>query len=431
MAYYGYVVEIEKIRKHNNADRLQVVEVFGNSVVVGLNVSQGDKMIYFPTDGQLSYDYAWKNGLLREDLDGNKLGGYLDGKKRNIRTIRLRGECSDGILVPIGSLEGFVKSKTIKSLGKGDRINVIDGFELCKKYVPKIKKPTHNNANVRKQMSKKNEMVNKYPMFKEHVDTSQFAYNVPDFKVGDLVTMSLKLHGTSARTMYGIKSDKKTLIEKLLNRIGYGKVDNFDYISGTRKVIMEDYDGGFYGDNTFREKYHNFFNGKLRKGETIYYEIVGYVKKDIPIMAVADCGKVNDKEFSKRYGDHMTFSYGCKGGESDIYVYRMNITNDDGEVFEYPTWLAQIRCEQMGVKHVPVLEQFKVESEEQLLSLVKKYEDGADLIDPTHVREGVVLRIENREGFKAYKQKGFTFKVLESIIKDDSEYADMEEADGL
>lgn len=431
MAYYGYIVEIEKIRKHNNADRLQVVEVFGNNVVVGLDIFKGDKMIYFPTDGQLSYDYALKNGLLREDLDGNKLGGYLDGKKRNVRTIRLRGEGSDGILVPVESLHGFVKPKAIKSLEKGDRVNVIDGFELCKKYVPKIKKPTHSNANAEKQRSKKNEMIEKYPMFKEHVDTSQFAYNVPKFKIGDLVTMSLKLHGTSARTMYGIKNDKKTLIDKLLNRIGYGKTDKFSYISGTRKVILEDYDGGFYGDNTFRENYHNLFDGKLRKGESVYYEIVGYIEKNSPIMAVADCAKVNDKEFSKRYGDYMTFSYGCNNGESDIYVYRMNITNDDGEVFEYPTWLTQLRCEQMGVKHVPVLEQFKVESEEQLLSLVKEYEDGADPIDPTHVREGVVLRIENREGFKAYKQKGFNFKVLESIIKDSLEYADMEEADGL
>jgi hypothetical protein len=44
---------------------------------------------------------------------------------------------------------------------------------------------------------------------------------------------------------------------------------------------------------------------------------------------------------------------------------------------------------------------------------------------------GVVARIDNRSKFTAYKRKGFTFKVLEGIIKDTSEVPDMEEAEEL
>lgn len=85
MGYSGFVVEIKEIRKHENADRLNIVNVFGNDVVTGKDVKEGTIMIYFPTDGQLSYDYAYKNNLLRKDEQGNPMGGYLDPEKTNWR----------------------------------------------------------------------------------------------------------------------------------------------------------------------------------------------------------------------------------------------------------------------------------------------------------------------------------------------------------
>ena len=66
MAYTGFVVEVKELREHSNADRLQLVKLFGTTVVVGLNVEKGDVMAYFPTDGQLNYDLALEAGLLRE-----------------------------------------------------------------------------------------------------------------------------------------------------------------------------------------------------------------------------------------------------------------------------------------------------------------------------------------------------------------------------
>jgi hypothetical protein len=47
---------------------------------------------------------------------------------------------------------------------------------------------------------------------------------------------------------------------------------------------------------------------------------------------------------------------------------------------------------------------------------VEKYYDGADPIGRTHVREGVVIRIDNREKFTAYKHKNFSFKIISGII---------------
>ena len=89
--YYGYIVEIHGLRKHSNADRLQCVEVFGNNVIVDLSYQEGQKCIFFPTDGQLSEKYAADNNLVRiKDENGNNIGGYLDPDKRNIRAMKLR-----------------------------------------------------------------------------------------------------------------------------------------------------------------------------------------------------------------------------------------------------------------------------------------------------------------------------------------------------
>ena len=49
-------------------------------------------------------------------------------------------------------------------------------------------------------------------------------------------------------------------------------------------------------------------------------------------------------------------------------------------------------------------------------------------VGKTHVKEGVVVRIENRRTFTAFKSKTYEFKVLEGIIKEDASAPDMEEA---
>lgn len=429
MGYSGFVVKVEKLREHTNADRLNIVNVFGNDVVTSKDVKEGTIMIYFPTDGQLSYDYAYKNNLLRKDKEGNPMGGYLDPEKRNVRAIKLRGENSDGILLGLGSLRDIISYETLANLEVGDKIDVLDGIEICRKYVPKSKvsKEKVGKQNPSRTMSLKK----RFPQFAEHIDTNQFAYNINDFKKGDIVTISLKLHGTSGRTSLALDQRADTLKEKILKFFKIESSKKYSVISGTRRMVLNSFAGGFYGDNEFRKKYHELFDGKLEKGETVYYEIVGWVNESKTIMPSCDNKKLKDKNFVKTYGEKTTFSYGCEKGQSDIFVYRITKTDEDGNVFEYPTWLAELRCEQMGVKHVPVLDRFIVTSQEDLVSRVDKHEDGHDLIDTRHIREGVVLRIENRDKFKAYKQKNFAFKVLEGIIKDEAVEADIEEQDGV
>lgn len=424
MAYYGYVVKVEHLREHTNADRLQIATVFNNDVVVGKDIVVGDTMIYFPSDGKLSYHYAYHNGLLREDERGNKLNGYLDPKKRNIKAIRLRGEKSDGILLSIDSLRTVVSDRIVDGLRVGDKIDVLDGTLICEKYVPYVK-PV-KNAN-QKYMGSKISLKKQFPLFEHHVDTEQFDYNVSDFKKGDIVTMSLKLHGTSGKTGYQQKVKDKSFKDKVLNFFNIRTQKPYELVSGTRKTILDGFDGGYYGTNEFRKGHHDFFEGKLEKGMTVYYEIVGWVNDRVTIMPTVNNNKLNDKKFNAVFGEKTTFSYGCKQGESDIYVYRITKTDEDGNVFEFPTWMSQNYCEKIGVNHVPVIETFIVDDIDDLINKAEENHDGHDLIDPTHIREGIVFRIENRDKFRAYKKKGWNFKVLEGIIKEEALEPDLEE----
>ena len=501
MAYCGYITRLKNVRKHSNADRLQLADCFGNTVIVGLEYTEGQLGVYFPVDGQLSVEFCTANDLVRrKDENGNPAGGYLDPEKRNIKAMKLRGEKSDGLFMPLTALANFT---TVSDLKEGDTITVLNGVEICKKYIPKRKASGEWHGGSKGRKTK----VDFCPTFAQHVDTEQLAYNLSAFKTGDVVELTLKMHGTSGRTGYlpllkGYKDSYGCWIGNAIAKISAclrkqpdpaprhdgEPIYEYGYVTGTRRVVLDNtHDGGYYDDNSFRLRMAEKFEGKLRKGETVYYEIVGFVNDQTPIMASVKNSKISDKAFTKQYGEETVFSYGCDpNGEWEekhycaapdclgfdatipprcqVYVYRMTMTNEDGDVIEYSPEQMRMRCDQMGVKYVPVFEKFMIPEYEEtareihshfdddepvlrgdgepvvcvtktiinpgeyVLRKVEKYFDGPDPIGKTHIREGVVARIVNRPTIAVYKHKNFSFKVLEGIAKDVADAPDMEEA---
>lgn len=431
--YCAYIVELKSLREHSNADRLLCTEVFGNNVIVSKDYYKGQKCIFFPTDGKLGLEFAEKNNLVRKkDENGVNIGGYLDPDKRNITALKLRGEKSEGLLLPVESLQDFVDINTLKV---GDQITVLNGITICEKYIPRRNNSQrmHNNSGIKHK--KKPEKVISYPYFDEHIDTSQLDYNLHVFKEGDIIYLTRKLHGTSGRTQNAIEITKKrrNKILKKLFKIKDKETKTYNFITGTRRTEIKSFndDKGYYGTNEFRKPYHDFFKDKLPKGMTAFYEIVGWVNESTPIMGKCNNKLVKDKEFEKTYGKETVFTYGCEQGQSDMYVYRMTMTNEDGVVIELPTEETQMWCERIGCKFVPILDKFLFTTIDDLNDRVNKWLDIPDEIDPRHVCEGVVVRIDNRSKFTAYKKKGFYFKVLEGIIKDNSDAPDIEEAEEL
>ena len=431
MSYNAYIVKIKEIRPHSNADRLQVVTVFGNDVIVGLDAKINDLAIYFPTDGRLNTEYCRQNRLLREkDEQGNNVGGYMDESKCHVTTIKLRKEKSDGLLMPLKSLEKFTDINTLK---EGDVITTLNGILICEKYIPEGKK--NKVEGLQKEKRKKKTDTISYPFFEEHRDTSQLAYNTAQFKEGDLCYVTLKMHGSSGRSSYTIKEKKKLLPYWLHRILKFVKIElpikkTWDYISGTRRVVLKNYDNGFYGNDNFRKEWHDFFVGKLQKGITVYYEIVGYVNENQLIMPECNNKKTKDKEFIKQYGETTRFTYGCGVGQNDIYVYRMTKTDEDGNIIEIPWEIVKIYCEKMGVKHVPEFGKYLFTNVDDLMTIVNNCVEGSDPIGKTHIKEGVVVRVDNKEKFTAYKHKSFSFKLLEGIIKAD-DILDMEEENSI
>lgn len=444
MAYTGFITTLKNVHKHSNADRLQIGECFGNSVIVSLDYVEGQLGVYFPVDGQLSEEFCKVNDLVRrKDENGNPCGGYLDPEKRNIKALKLRGEKSDGLFLPLTCLADFCK---ISELKDGDVISVLNGKEICKKYIPKHNGVSHSYGGAGKKRK-----VNFAPTFYEHIDTPQLAYNLNAFKTGDVVELTLKMHGTSGRTGYlHLVKTKRTWLDKLLRRHGKDYFE-YGYVTGTRRVVLDaTHTGGFYDDNSFREEMAKKFEGKLRKGEVAYYEIVGFQGPNgTPIMTSVSNSKISDKEFTKQYGKETVFAYGCdqngtyetqtnEAGDMvcppccEVYVYRMTMVNEDGDVVEMSPDQMRYRCEQMSVHTVPVFERFiipdGIDPGEYVVKKVEQYFDGPDPIGLKHIREGVVARIVNRPNIAVYKHKNFSFKVLEGIAKDVADAPDIEEA---
>ena len=464
MSYTGFVCQIKNLRNHPNGDNLYLGECFGNTVAVSRNgYTPGMTGVYFPTDGQLSVEFATKNNLLRlRDENGHSIpgGGYMDPDKRNVTAIKLRGEKSDGLFLPLSCLDYCFEDGAAAHLKIGDTIDVVNGHDICTKYIPRgskrVGRPTDGNRTRKKR-------VPLAPLFVEHADTEQLAYNLGAFRSGDEVEITLKMHGTSQRTGFlpVFSGFRRTIWDKLFRRDGE-PVYTYDIVTGTRRTVINGEDGGYYGSNAFRMPHSELFRGKLWKGETVYYEVVGFTDTGTPIMAECGNKKLNDKEFVKQYGQTTTFSYGCarqpipavvKAPEvvevapavpqSDIYVYRMTMTNEDGNVVEYTPDFMRYRCEQMGVKTVPVFwkgtipenpasaDDPTIEPGEWIKNVAERFYDGPDPIGKTHIREGVVVRILNKPKFCAYKHKNWYFKALEGIVKVEAEAPDMEEADGL
>ena len=463
MSYTGFVCQIKNLRNHPNGDNLYLGECFGNTVAVSRNgYTPGMTGVYFPTDGQLSTEFCQNNNLLRlRDENGHSIpgGGYMDPDKRNVTAIKLRGEKSDGLFLPLTCLDYCFEDGAAAHLKIGDTIDVVNGHDICTKYIPRgskrVGRPTDGNRTRKKR-------VPIAPLFVEHADTEQLAYNLGAFRSGDDVEITLKMHGTSQRTGFlpVFSGYRRTIWDKLFRRDGE-PIYNYDLVTGTRRTVINGEDGGFYGSNAFRMPHAELFRGKLWKGETVYYEVVGFTDAGVPIMAECGNKKLNDKEFVKQYGPTTTFSYGCARKpiagladpndpntafvtpQSDIYVYRMTMTNEDGNIVEYTPDFIRYRCEQMGVKTVPVFwkgtipenpasaDDPTIEPGEWIKNVAERFYDGPDPVGKTHIREGVVVRITNKPKFCAYKHKNWYFKALEGIVKVEADAPDMEEADGL
>jgi len=425
MTYTAFVTRIKNVRKYPDADRLQIGECFGNQVIVGMNTKSEDIGLYFGADGKISEEFLTINNLMRKlDAEGKNIGGLFDTNGK-VRTQKLRGEKSDGFFCPVEYLS--YTGVDINTLEVGFAFSEINGHEICRKFI---------TAKTFQARDKKPRIKSKFINFHEMPDTDQLAYKMDELKDEMFLVFTEKIHGTSQRSANSIE-EKHTWYTKFINGIFKRTIlepkREYNYVCGTRRVVLHDFESnmGYYKENEMFRKYvHDKFVGKLRKGENVYYEVVGYAAENSPIMPPSDNTKLKDKEFVKKYGKVTNFNYGCHPGQHDVYVYRMSMTNEDGVEIDLSWDVVKYRCGQMEVKYVPELYRMVFDRkiiDEDFLKFCEKYNSGDSTIDPTHIREGIVVRADGSKWI-AWKNKSFQFKVIEDIIKLRDDVIDMEES---
>lgn len=417
--YYALITKLQNVRKDENSNNLYLAECFFEGVIVGPNSYTGQEVLYLPTDGKIERWFGDKLKLFRKNLDGTSQGGYVDDNA-HVKAIKLRGNQSSGIVVP---LDRIYEVWGDQGWQDGDKVTQINGKEFCSKYIPRNKK-SPNLTPKTSYKGRKAEGVT-YPEFSMHTDTEQLAYNLDKFHPGDQISITLKLHGTSQRSMRTYAELPRGFFRELFKMKPKTKPV---YVLGTRRCVVTENHEGFYGNDQFRLPHHEALEPYIEDGMEIFYEVVGYYGEgsEQTIMPSCDNKKINDKNFIKEFGPRTVFSYGCQPGESKMFIYRITSQNGEKEWTpdEIKSW-----CDEHGFNYVPIVDTFEFTTTEDLLDRINKYfEDLRDPIGKTHIKEGVVVRIVNRRTFTAYKSKTYEFKVLEGLVKDSETMPDMEEA---
>jgi hypothetical protein len=454
MSYKAIVCRLKNVREHPNADRLKLADAITLQVIVGLDTKENTIGILFESDGCLSHEMCYENNLYsKSELNKDKTKKSFFGNNRRIRAQNFRGEKSYGFWTELESV--VWTGVDLNTLKEGDTFTTLNGKEVCKKYInPATLR--HATQNKQKNRSSADKIKNRFSQLKEHFDTKQLRHELSKIPEKSILYITSKCHGTSGRTG-NIYAEVPLTPGQLVWNKYFGWIKKikrrkeYQVVTGTRRVVINPdskVDNGYYSGKTFRINIHN----KIKKSglpcsATLFYEIVGYDESGKEIMASQLVDKIGDKklrkEVRKLYGDKITYSYGCKADDptpSDryrIYVYRATITNLDGEIYELSWPQVKELCQNLELEIVPelagpIIYNSSKEGQEAFLNLVESFLDQPEGLDPTHIREGVCVRIEPPDK-KTYilKEKGYLFKTLEGILKDDPNVIDTEEAEDL
>lgn len=390
--YCATIVQVSNLQKLENLDNLLGFPIFNYQALVSKDTKEGDIGVLFVAGSQLSGDFVHKNNLYRKSEFNADVSqtGYIE-EKRRVKALKLRGNYSTALFMPLSSLDYLGYDFKV-----GDTFTHVNGHEVCKKYlIIEQKKSTPGEKKQRKV--KKTTVEPK--LFPEHIDTSHYARNKHLFQYDEVVIVTSKLHGTSARFCHQ-KVRKLSLLEKLNNRIFFKnqRINNFKYdlltkidnftrrfypakyswqtIAGSRTVIKDNYaQSGYYTHDVWNDNLLKIQH-LIPKNWVIYGEIVGWA---------------GQKPIQKNY------TYSIPQEDNQFFVYRIAIINDDGIQVDL-SWDAIVDfCVKTGMKAVPELWRGYHKDFEVDKFMDKRYSDmGYDSpeLDPGFNDEGVIVRKE-------------------------------------
>ncbi len=412
------VAILKNIQKIEGADRIVCAEVHMNGikqtqVVVGIDTQENTKIVYFDSNLALS------DQLIK---DYPELATYL-AKGNRVRTIKLKGIISNGLAVELSKFYKYDKTDALKFC-EGYSFTSLGTTEICKKWAPPVKVAVTST-----KKGRKGKVISRIipGQFNFHIDTEQLLRNIHKIKPDSIISISRKIHGTSAIVSHALVKRPLNIVEKFLQRIGIKINDTmYDYLYSSRTVVKNGAQStGFYFVDIWSKAGEDNFKGKLHQGESVYYEIVGYLP--------------NTQSFIQK-----NYAYGCKPGEYKIAVYRITKTGLDGNVVEYSWQAMKQRCQELNV---PMVEEYyfglannkwvidqnfteEIWRQEFIRALQHQYLEKScfdcfDVKGKAIPDEGIVIRVEGL-GIEVYKLKSEAFLLRENQMKDE-EVIDIEE----
>jgi hypothetical protein len=408
--YTAQVVQLNNVRRLPNSDNLQFVEIMGNICIVDLSVKDGDIGIFVPIESVINREFLSKNNLFSDPFLNSdaKTKGYISANCR-IRATKLRGTISTGLII---KKESFLKVYPQAELSEGQEFNYVGEALFIDKYQPQV---TASKGSGNPKEKKENTLSKRLlpDQFRLHYDTPQlgkFFHNItPDTEI----TVSEKLHGTSANFAKVLARKKFNIFDKVLKYLGANIQErDYEFVYASRSILKNRHDGQFTGDawGRWAERISPFIDN----GFSIYGEIVGFDKG----------GKAIQK----------SYDYSCPPNESELYIYRITYTNQHGQVTELSSIDIERVALKMGLKVVPVHFRGKAKhlfpeiindenfSENFFKALQEKFlEKKCKMCRSGVWAEGVCLAVEDLPARPVFKLKSKNFILGETAERDKGE----------
>jgi hypothetical protein len=448
--YLAKIVQIDHFKPHTDPEvtKLKCCVVDGFNIICGID-SQPGLFVYFPTACCLNPDFLrYANLYRKKELNNDPEQTGMFEENGRVKAIRLRGELSEGFIIPVVTLENYILSVTNVDITcvAGTEFDCVehDGktFWINKKYIPKYTR-TQGTSGSSTPKGKQPKGIDRIieNQFRFHYDTTLIKKCPHILKPTDLISITEKVHGTSGISAYVLcktprswQSKVVAWIAKNIFRInvvgGTQYKQQYDYLYASRSVVKNKYynkkaGDGYYGVDVWKYA-DEVVRPWLQKGMTAYYEIIGFLPNGGYIQKGYDYGCIPPKEGELyQYGIHFK-----------VLIYRVTITNVDGNVHEFSAREVQQWCANNGLVAVdqyyygyasqlyPHLDPQEHWNENFLNLLANDPDFYMECDSPTCnnkvPHEGVVIKVENMKS-EAFKLKCFKFLDKEGKALDKGE----------
>ena len=356
--YLCTVCKIGEMFPIEGADRLVKTVINGYDIVIPKTHKEGDIVLYFPVESSICEQYLSANNLYELSL-ADKNSNFADvdklikdaetaendsdakrcmemaksmcgffNKHGRVRILKLRGQYSQGFVADVSTIVNM--DPTLANVDwesmVGCQFNMVGDIEFCKKYIPATSMRRDNSGgggqSLWKKRMKKLKRFNRIreDQFAYHYDTKQLAEHIGQLNPDDVVSITVKVHGTSAIFANVLCNRKLTLWEKIKQFLGVD-VPLYEYgnVYSSRSVIKNQYinpNANSYYSTDIWGCVNSVFSPFIEEGITVYGEIVGYLEG-------------SDKMIQKNH------DYGCKPGEWKFMPYRITETDKYGNKIEW------------------------------------------------------------------------------------------------